>query len=101
MGFVNVTSVQEFKPGDLKGVETGGKEIVVVNVNGHFYAIGNRCTHMSCMLSDGSLKEDGVHCPCHGSVFDPKTGGVVKGPARDSEPIYEVRVEGDQIQVNV
>jgi nitrite reductase/ring-hydroxylating ferredoxin subunit len=101
VGFVSVASLQELKPGDLKGVEAGGKEIVLVNVGGEIFALGNRCTHMSCMLSDGSLKEDGLRCPCHDSVFDPRTGRVVRGPARKPESVYEVRVEGDQIQINV
>jgi Rieske Fe-S protein len=38
---------------------------------------------------------------CHGSIFDVKTGSVVKGPAREPEPSYQVRMEGNQIPVNV
>lgn len=101
MVFVNAASVRDLNPGDLKGVEISGKEIVLINASGQFHAIGNPCTHMSCMLSDGSLKEDGIHCSCHGSVFDPKTGKVVSGPAKKPEPVYEVKIEKDQVQVNV
>ncbi len=101
MGFMNVASASELKPGDMKGVEVGGKEIALINLDGQICAIGNRCTHMSCLLSDGSLMADGVHCACHGSVFDPRTGGVVKGPARNPEPVYAIKIEGDQIQVDV
>ncbi len=98
---MNAASASELKPGDIKGVEVGGKEIVLINLDGQIHAIGNRCTHMSCLLSDGSLMADGMHCACHGSVFDPRTGEVVKGPARNPEPVYEVKIEGDQIQVDV
>lgn len=101
MGFIVAASSSELKPGDIKGVEVEGKEIALVNLDGQIFAIGNRCTHMSCLLSDGSLMADGVHCACHGSVFDPRTGGVVKGPAKNPEPAYAVNIEGNQIQVDV
>lgn len=101
MGFVKVASAKELGAGKIIGVEAGGKPILVVNLNGKHYAIGNVCTHMGCMLSDGALKGENVQCPCHGSVFDVKTGTVVHGPAQKPEPVFQVKVEGDQILVNV
>ncbi len=101
MGFVNAASKKDLQPGNVVGVEVSGKEIFIANVGGMFYAIGNRCTHMGCMLSDGTLNGESVTCPCHGSVFDVKTGNVVKGPARKPEPMFQLKVEGDQILVNV
>jgi nitrite reductase/ring-hydroxylating ferredoxin subunit len=53
------------------------------------------------MLSEGSLKGQNVTCSCHGSVFDLKTGNVVKGPAKKPEPVFQVKSEGEQILVNV
>jgi nitrite reductase/ring-hydroxylating ferredoxin subunit len=102
MGFVKIASTKGLAPGKMVGVESGGKSILVVNVDDKYYAIGNVCTHMRCSLSDGSLKEGGVvQCPCHGSSFDVKTGKAVKGPAKSPEPSFEVRVDNDQILVNI
>lgn len=101
MGFVRVALVKDLEQGKMIGVEAGGQEIVVANVDGNYYAIGDRCTHMSCMLSEGSLKGQNVTCSCHGSVFDLKTGNVVKGPAKKPEPVFQVKSEGEQILVNV
>jgi nitrite reductase/ring-hydroxylating ferredoxin subunit len=101
MGFVKVASVKDLESGKMMSVEVADKEILLTNFVGEFYAIGNRCTHMSCMLSDGTLDGDKVHCVCHGSVFDVKTGSVVKGPAKISEPSFKVKVEGDQVLVDV
>jgi 3-phenylpropionate/trans-cinnamate dioxygenase ferredoxin subunit len=56
---------------------------------------------MGCMLSDGELTGENVKCVCHGSIFSLKTGGVVKGPARQPEPAYQVKVEGEDIMVAV
>jgi len=101
MGVVKVASTKELAPSKMIGVEAGGKKILVANLEGKYYAIGNRCTHMGCMLSDGVLKGGIVQCPCHGSRFDVKTGSVVGGPAKKPEPAFQVKVEGDQILVNV
>jgi 3-phenylpropionate/trans-cinnamate dioxygenase ferredoxin subunit len=92
---------KDLQPEKMMGVEVGGKEVLLADLAGTYFAIGNRCTHMSCMLSDGTLKGENVTCACHGSIFDVKTGNVVKGPARKPEPVFQVKVEGDQILVNV
>lgn len=101
MGFVKVTSTKDLTPGKMKGVEADGKPVLLVNSAGKYYAIGNVCTHMGCMLSDGMLKTESVQCVCHGSVFDLKTGKVISDPAKKPEPSYEVKVEGDQVLVNI
>ena len=101
MGLVKIASTRDLKSGEMKSAETGGKEIVMANLDGKFHAIGNRCTHMSCMLSDGSVKDGNVRCPCHGSIFDLKTGNVVKGPAKKPEPVFQLKVEGDQVFVDI
>jgi len=99
MGFVKAASANELKPGKMKDVEAGGKSVLLVNLDGKYYTIGNVCTHRGCMLSDGVLKGDTVQCPCHGSVFNVKTGNVVQGPATEPEPAYQVKVESGQILV--
>ncbi len=101
MGFTKAVSVKDLESGKMLGVEVGGKEVLLVNLDGNYYAIGNRCTHMSCMLSDGTLDGDKVHCACHGSTFDVKTGNVMKGPAKNPETSFKVKVEGDQVLVEV
>ncbi len=101
MGLVKVASTKELGTDEMKGGDAGDKPILVVNLKGEYYAIGNVCTHMGCMLSDGVLKGENVQCPCHGSIFDVRTGKVVNGPAEKPEPAFQVKVEGDQILVNV
>jgi nitrite reductase/ring-hydroxylating ferredoxin subunit len=101
MTFVKVVLMKDLEPSHMIGVEAGGKEIVVVNLEGKFYAIANRCTHMSCMLSDGTLKGGNITCPCHGSIFDVTTGTVIKGPARKPEPMYQTKTEGEQVLADV
>jgi len=101
VGFIKVASTNDLKPGEMKGIEVQGKEICLTNVNGSFYAIGNRCTHAGCMLTDGTLNGSNIKCSCHFSVFNVQTGAIVKGPAAEPEPSYQVKLENDQVLINV
>lgn len=101
MRFVKVASLKDLKLGEMKSVKAGQKEICLANVNGNFYAIGNSCTHAGCKLSDGKLDGPNVKCPCHLSVFNVQTGAVVKGPATRPGPVYGIKLENDQILINV
>ena len=49
-------------------------------------AFDTRCTHAQapCILSESLLR-----CPAHGSIFDPESGEVVRGPA--VEPLKSYR----------
>lgn len=100
MGFVKVASTKDLAPGKTLGVEANGKQILLVNLDGKYYAIGNKCAHTGCILSDGELQGEIVVCTRHGSHFAVQTGIVMAGLAKRTEPRFEVKVEGEQISVN-
>jgi len=85
----------------MKGIKIGDVDILVANIEGNFFAIRNKCTHMGCHLTGGSISGNNVICPCHGSTFDLKTGAVVRGPAKEPEPSYKVEVEKGVLQVEI
>jgi nitrite reductase/ring-hydroxylating ferredoxin subunit len=80
VGFVKVGELSEVPVGEMKMFKVGEKEYLVANVNGNFYAIGNRCTHANGDLSRGSLEGNVVTCPRHKSKFDVTTGKVISVP---------------------
>lgn len=100
MEFVEVASKKDVPLGKMTPVELEGTSILLVNVDGEYYAIGNKCTHRGCKLSNGSLSREIVKCPCHGSRFNVKTGEVAGGPATKPEQKYEVKTEKDKIQIS-
>jgi nitrite reductase/ring-hydroxylating ferredoxin subunit len=101
MGFVKVLQENDLRPNEIKAVQADGKNVLVVNINGEYFAIGNICMHMGCRLSNGTLTGENIECPCHGSTYSVKSGSIVKGPTKKPEPVYQVKVEGGQILVNV
>ena len=101
MAFVKVASAKNVSSAGKISVKAGGKEIMLAAVKGKFYAIGNKCTHMGCKLSEGEMDGENVTCPCHSSMFSLKDGTVVKGPAKKAEPSFKVKVQGDDVMVDV
>ena len=98
--FVKVANTNEILPSQMKEVEVDGQRILITNVNGKYYVIGNICTHEGGPLTEGSLYNYEVECPWHGSKFDVRTGDVTSLPATEPEPSYEIKVEGNQILIN-
>ncbi len=101
MGFVKLASKNDIKPNNMVGLEIADKKILLANINGNYYAIGNVCAHQGCKLSKGELQVETVVCPCHGSIYDLKTGNFIKGPTVKPEPKYELKVENDDILINL
>ena len=100
MEHVTVASVEDLKPGQMKAVNANGKPILLANLEGKYYAIGNKCMHMGCTLTNGKLVGENVECPCHGSTYNVKTGAVVRGPALKPELKYYVEVENGQVMIS-
>jgi glycine betaine catabolism B len=97
--FVKVVETKDVQVSQTMAVEVNGEKICLANVNGKYYAIGNVCTHMGGPLAEGKLEEYIVQCPWHGSRFDIRSGEVVRPPAMRPEPIYEVKVENNDILI--
>ena len=94
---VEVGTVGELSDGEMKPVEVGDRTIVLLNVAGDLLAVDDECTHQGCSLSDGELSGEELSCPCHGSVYNVRTGEVLQGPARTPIPKYPLSVEGETV----
>ena len=78
--FVKALSVAEIAPGGMKTVEVNGREFVICNCDGTFYAIDRRCGHMNAPLEMGTLDGTVVTCGMHCAQFDVTTGEALSGP---------------------
>jgi nitrite reductase/ring-hydroxylating ferredoxin subunit len=79
-GFVRAVRTDEIAPGGMKAIELNGREVVVCNSGGTFYAIARRCGHMNAPLDRGTLDGTIVTCPMHCAQFDVATGAALSGP---------------------
>jgi 3-phenylpropionate/trans-cinnamate dioxygenase ferredoxin subunit len=99
--FYRLGSVEEVPPGERIFIEIGDVPVVIFNVGGKFYAIGDVCTHDGGPLGDGDLEDHQVICPRHGARFDIRTGEALTLPAVVPTPWYPTRVVGDQLEVGI
>ena len=97
--YVKVAAVTDIPPGTKKIVEVAGVLVVVVNLDGQFYAVEDVCTHDGGPLGEGKLEGRQLVCPRHGARFDVRTGAALTMPAFEPAPTYEVRIEGDDVLV--
>jgi 3-phenylpropionate/trans-cinnamate dioxygenase ferredoxin component len=100
---VHVCSVGDVKPGAAKRVDTNGRRLCVVHIGDDWYVVGDECSHADYSLSEGDVWEDDreIECPKHGSTFSLTTGDPQTLPATQPVPVYEVRVEGDDVVVTL
>lgn len=99
--WVTVAKTEDLPEDEMIGVTVDGAEVLVANVGGAYKAIGAICTHEGGPLPEGELYEGVVTCPYHAGEFDLETGEAVTPPPTENEPVYDVRIEGDEIQVAV
>jgi nitrite reductase/ring-hydroxylating ferredoxin subunit len=62
--------------------------------------MNNICPHLGGILSYGFLDDNVITCPLHMWEFDVKTGKCV-WPEQERLPTYLVKVEGEDILVDV
>ena len=100
-GYTRVGRAAEFKEGRIRVFLVGGGRVAVVNWRDKFYAFDDYCTHQGVSLRSGWVTEDKeVVCMVHYAVYELATGRVVDGPnAIDDLPVYDVRVEGEDVLV--
>ncbi len=101
MAFVKVGKVDEVPAGTAKVFEVGDRAIAVCNVDGAFYAIDDVCTHDEASLEQGFLEGCEIECPRHGARFDVRTGDATELPAVVPVDTFTVRVDGDDIELEV
>ena len=81
---VPANSTKSFKANNHFGYET--TYIIARNSEG-LIAMNATCTHNGCTVA---IAAEGLLCPCHSALFDPKNGALLRGPA--SYPLDRVVV---------
>jgi 3-phenylpropionate/trans-cinnamate dioxygenase ferredoxin component len=99
--FVEIAPLSELPDGERLFVEIADRPIVIFNIAGGLFAIGDVCTHDNGPLGDGDLEGHEIICPRHGAKFDVCTGKVTGMPAVEDIPAYPVQVRDGNIFVGI
>lgn len=101
MAFVKIAKIGDIPPGATKAFEVGERVVVLCNVKGEYFALDDVCTHDEGSFGDGILDGCEIECPRHGARFDVRTGEVTSLPAIVPVDVFTVRVEGEDIEVEI
>ncbi len=101
MAKVTLCPLDELASGTARRFEVGKRQIAVVRIGDHVYALGDVCTHQNISLAEGEIDEDELTLECwkHGSAFSLETGEALTLPATQPEPVYDVRIDDGEIVV--
>jgi 3-phenylpropionate/trans-cinnamate dioxygenase ferredoxin component len=99
--WVRVAHIDELLPGQRIITEIEGYFIAVFNVDDEFFCIEDVCTHDGGPVAEGELDGYAIECPRHGARFDIRTGKVLSFPAVVPVPTFPVKLEGDEIFVDI
>ena len=85
----------------MKGFNIGAQEeVLVANVDGIFYAVGNVCPHRAAGLAQGRLHGAEITCPWHEWKFDVRTGEGITNP-HSSVKRYEILLEDGKLLIRL
>ena len=99
--WIKACKLDQIKNGQLLGFSHDNKKILLANQKGKIYATDQICTHADADLSTGFLSEEGVRCPLHLSVFNLQNGAPQNLPAEIALKTYNVKIEQNEIYVEV
>jgi 3-phenylpropionate/trans-cinnamate dioxygenase ferredoxin subunit len=99
--YVAVAEPSEISDGERLFFQIDDFDIVLLQIAGEYYAVGNICTHDNGPLGDGQVEACAIACPRHGARFDIRTGKVLALPAYEDIPVFPVRVQDGQIEIGL
>ena len=103
MSLERLCATSDLEDGAVRRFDVGEHRIALVRLGDDWYALGDRCSHADISLSEGEVLADDCALECwkHGSSFDLRTGEPQSLPATRPVPVYVLKVEGDDVLVEL
>jgi len=99
--YVRIAETQEIPKNKMQVFKVEGHEILVVNVEGKFYAVSNKCPHLGYPLYLGSLNGKIITCGFHYAKFDITTGKTLSPPAHEPLKTFKIRIQDSTVLVEL
>src|SRR3954470_13289866 len=96
-----IYKLSDIADGEMKEVKAGETPILLARVDGQCYALSAHCPHYGAPLAEGYLSGDRIICPWHHACFNARNGDLEEPPALDSLAAFPIRIEGDEIFVDL
>ena len=104
MALLKLCSVEDVPTGEARRFAIGDGWVAVVNLGEDgFRALDAVCSHEHFYLDDGEVdvEDHTIECAKHGSTFDLETGSPRTLPAVRPVAVYDVKIDNDDILIEV
>lgn len=98
---VPVIDCADVPTGTTALVEAGGRRILITGTDDGWWAADAECPHAGAPLEEGTVTGCLLVCPWHSAVFDARTGGVLRGPARRALRTYPTTIQNGTVLVEI
>jgi len=99
--WVLVGTTDNIEVEDIIRFDHNDRTFCVYKLEDGFYATDGICTHEDVHLEDGLVMDNEIECPMHQGIFDIKTGKAVSPPACDDLKTYPIKVEENNIYIQI
>lgn len=83
-----------------KVVSVSGREILLINIKGTFFAVENECPHQGSPMGAAVVKDGYIACPRHGYRFNLTDGKCAEHP-EFVLTTFPVHLKGDEILIEL
>ncbi|MDA8244379.1 MAG: Rieske (2Fe-2S) protein [Elusimicrobia bacterium] len=97
---VDICGLESLPDGKPRAFYPLGLPVLLLRRGAEVFALENRCAHMGCPLSSGSLDGYTLRCPCHDWRFDVRDGKFLDAP-EISLRTYPAAVKGGRVQLRL
>jgi nitrite reductase/ring-hydroxylating ferredoxin subunit/uncharacterized membrane protein len=97
--WTDVAAEADVVEGSPMAATLGDVPLLLLRQAGEIYALNDRCTHRGGPLHEGTVVDDCIECPWHGSRYRLRDGSVARGPATTPEPSFDVRIQAGRVLV--
>ncbi len=99
MAWHTLEPASKLREGEVRTFHMGGRYLAIGRSAEGYFAMDDLCPHAGGSLGEGTLEGECVLCPIHGYAYHVRTGeGLDDG---DEVQVYEVKLEGDVLQVHL
>ena len=96
-----VCSIAALSHGETALVKVAGRDVLLSQIDGQYYAVAGHCSHAAQSLAHGKLRDYEIACSLHGARFDVRSGLCTRGPADSPIQRFPVVIEGGKVCVEV
>ncbi len=101
MAWQRAASVAEVTADQGLQVKVGDADVVIFRLGERIHALEAICPHAEAYLADGFIDGENIECPLHQALFHIPTGKCL-GPPADRDLIsYPVKIEGNDVLLDI